>query len=286
MPSTAVAGGVMKTQVRLACAFVIVSVGPLAADDSAGPKVLEFGKYAEAKAVAFSPDGKRVAAGGTTGLIRLWDTDSGKEVGSLEDHANKTVAAISFDPTGKELATAGSGGTVVVWDVAAGKARLFLKGDGKPVNALAYSPDGKTLAAGGDGKTVHLWDPATGKETATLVGHRGEVMALAYSPDGRVLASAGEDECVRLWDPQTGQSGQTLRIPHSAWGVAVGPGGKVAGGFGLIEGAGRPRIGFRGWGPANQPAWAPEHGHGSRLQSGRADLGNGERRLNGPPVGR
>src|SRR4051794_35346170 len=101
--------------------------------------------------VAFSPDGKRIAAGGGTDPVRLWDAATGKQLGQFKDI---WALALAFSPDGKLLATGGGYKTVRVWDVETGKVRFVFKGHLASVKALAFSPDGTLLASGSQDRTV------------------------------------------------------------------------------------------------------------------------------------
>jgi WD40 repeat protein len=179
--------------------------------------------------VAFSPDGRLLAAGSGTptgpidDAVRLWNVATGELEATLRERG--TVWSIAFSPDGKTLAS-GNGEGITLWDVKTGKARASLS---KGANlSLAFSPDGKLLASSYSYSGVRLWDITTNQELAKLGGHEGIVYALAFKPDGTLLASAGKDGTVRLWNMATTRLVATLSIPQtSIGGVAFSPDGTL-----------------------------------------------------------
>jgi len=170
--------------------------------------------------VAFSGDGKTLASGGFSGLIKLWDVANGQEKATLKGHT-LWVSSVAFSPDGKTLASGGGDKTIKLWDAASGQEKATLKGHTGPVNSVAFSGDGKTLASGGYDTTIKLWDVANAEEKATLKGHTAMVMSVALSPDGKTLASGSDgrdDTTIKLWDVASGQVKATL--PRKTYGYS------------------------------------------------------------------
>ena len=155
-------------------------------------------------AVAWSPDGKRIATGADDG-VRVWDAVTGENVLSLKhDHRVKSVA---WSPDGKRIAT-GSAVGVWVWDAVTGENVLSLKHDHR-VKSVAWSPDGSRIATG-SAVGVWVWDAVTGENVLSLkYGYRVE--SVAWSPDGSRIAS-GSDDGVWVWDAVTGE--ELLSLEH------------------------------------------------------------------------
>lgn len=164
------------------------------------------------RSVAFSPDGRTLAAGVSGvagGAVRVWDVTGRRAVATLTTDA--PVRAVAYAPDGRTLASAESDGTITLWR-AGGRYRSITTfvGHGEGVNALAFSPDGRTLASAGSDHTVRLWDTAGHRRTVVLRGHTAEVLGVAFAPDGRTVASGGADRVVRLWDRARRRATATL----------------------------------------------------------------------------
>ena len=98
--------------------------------------------------LAFSPDGRLLAAAIGIGAVRVWQADSGKEVHDVRGHAG-VVEGLAFTPDGKTLVTAGDDGMVPRGHVATGRPLLTLHDRRLGAAALAVTPDGNTIVAGG-----------------------------------------------------------------------------------------------------------------------------------------
>jgi len=177
--------------------------------------------------VAFSPDGKTLAAGGKSEAAILWDPQAGQEVLRLNGPAD--IHALAFSPDGATLATAGWDGTIRLWDLSSGTVLFNLPGDPqsrqRANGALAFSPDGRLLAVAEHQQAVRVWDLHTKQPRYTLEGHTQPVVALAFSPDGKIIATAtfdpnqltGEPAEVKVWDAGTGQ--EQCSLPNESHGV-------------------------------------------------------------------
>ena len=156
-------------------------------------------------ALAYSPDGRRLAGAGGDGAIGVYDAATGERLRRL-DEGEVAVLSLAWSPDGSRLAAGLAGHAARVWDVEAGRlAPGPLERLGGPVAAVAVGPDGGTLATASLDGEVRLWTfDAEPRLLHVLRGHEGEVRALAYSPDGSRLASAGLDGTVRIWGVAAG----------------------------------------------------------------------------------
>ena len=159
--------------------------------------------------LAYSPDGRRLAAAAGNNIVQVWDVNTGDAALVLHGHTD-AVASVAFSPDGWRLASAGGDGTVKLWDATAAAEAVVFAGNFTSVTDLAFATDGRRLAIA-TGLFLRVLDTTTGVEVLTLTGHFDSVLGVAYSPDGRRLASAGNDRTVRVWDATNGSEIFCLR---------------------------------------------------------------------------
>ncbi len=127
-------------------------------DPSTGRRVavlpMESGKVTR---IAFSRDGKALAASTTGPVATIWDVDSARPVVTLAWPSGE-ARYLAFSPDGKALAIGGEDEVLRVWDVPAGTLRADLIGHADAIQWVAFSPDGKTIATAGRDTVVKLWD--------------------------------------------------------------------------------------------------------------------------------
>ena len=142
--------------------------------------------------VAWSPNGKTLAAANNNNTLEVWDAATARRLSVLRANS-ELVYSVAWSPDSKLLASAGNETTIEVWDAATGKQVRMLQGHTQQVSSVAWSPDGKMLASASDDRTVRLWDAASGKQIRVLQGHQNYVTRVAWSPDGKTLASESDD---------------------------------------------------------------------------------------------
>jgi len=182
------------------------------------------GLSAPVAAVAYSPDGRWLAGGGSDGTIRVWDAQTGAEHLHMQSASNR-VDSVAFRADGVLLAVAGQDNVVRLFDVGSGSELSPLVGPSGAVTAVAFSPRGNLIAAASDDGNVYLWDSTTGQRVATLRGHTSYVTDVAFSGDGTMLASSSEDDTVRVWKVPAGGSLAVLEHAANVDAIAFHPGG-------------------------------------------------------------
>ncbi len=163
--------------------------------------------------LAFSADGQILVSVGKDQNIRVWDSQTGRELGPpmVADHLgeSKWVGRVAFAPgSDRTIVTGDIAGHALCWDVP-GRRRSsppLLHPATHMIWGLAFSPDGTRLFTCCDDGRARIWEAATGKLSLAPLVHGDEqgYYTLAVSSDGRTLATGGKDSRVRLWDTRAG----------------------------------------------------------------------------------
>ncbi|HEY7309480.1 MAG TPA: sigma-70 family RNA polymerase sigma factor [Gemmataceae bacterium] len=193
------------------------------------------------RAIAFSPDGKLLAAGGSGTSICLFDVATGKRRQRHIGHDGE-IFCVALSPDGSTLASGGGDNLIHLWDLKTSQEKARLEGHQHHVSRLAFTPDGSQLLScsydgtvrvwdwrreketrrfaptdgwlygfdlAPDGTTLilptgQLWNVATGKQSGAVPNYRGLQYRLVFSPDGKRVATSG-GEAARILDVATGK---------------------------------------------------------------------------------
>lgn len=160
--------------------------------------------------IAFSGDGKLLAAASGQNTVRLWDPSLGQALGQYNGPPrNGTHFALSFD--GRLLASGTDSQNILIWDTSTGRShRVPLEpmwGSMSPI-LLAFSADCKMLAVWAMSDVVRIWnlseDGSPEDAYRVLESNFTLSRSLAFSPDGSLLAaSVSEGNNLLVWDAKT-----------------------------------------------------------------------------------
>lgn len=216
--------------------------------------------------VAFNR-GRLLATGSMDNTVKIWNTETGSLVRTLEGHSRNIhscvfndenlLATVSFDYSIKVwntdtwdvlqtleghsnyvysiafglnnmLASGSADNTVQIWDIKAGVRLRTLQGHTNAVTSVAFNRQ-NLLASGSWDNTVRVWNCELGKLVRTLKGHSHTVTCVSFNQLGNLLASGSWDSTVRLWSTESWQLVRTL-VGHANWiySVAFGKGDLLA----------------------------------------------------------
>lgn len=213
-------------------------------DLTTGAEVAALREAAAAQAVAFSPDGLRLASGSQDRTVALWSVPGTAAVTTLRDSESCFTAA--YRPDGRRIAATASW-AVRVWDACSGET-ITKSIRAYPRGRIAWSPDGKLF---GVGMKAEIWDGATAevrwrlrRDALTEEDFAGQQypLASAFSPDGKLIACArwrsfgdGFTGSLELWNTHTAQRISELHLEDWAASVEFSPaGGSLAVGTGTF----------------------------------------------------
>jgi WD40 repeat protein/tRNA A-37 threonylcarbamoyl transferase component Bud32 len=168
-------------------------------------------------AVAFSPDGTQLAAGGawnepnkTCRGVQVWDLASRKEIHTLPCTDPAGPMSVAFSPNGTRLAAVGD--NVFIWDLATGTKHKIVQPFGRAANCVAFSLDGTRVVAYDFDRKIKQWEAATGAEIPTppdATHLKGREMV--PSANGTRRAATDGSSIIKVWDATTGKELREFR---------------------------------------------------------------------------
>ncbi len=206
--------------------------GVLLFDARTGARTSELPVPSRVQDLAWSPDGRRLAATAWDGTLRTWDVASTKTLWAVRA-SRRAVQAVAFLGEGR-LSTSSAEGDVKVWDAGTGAVVRVLP-HGSAVYGLSASPDGRRVVTA-EGAEIQVWDPKTGTRIGPRRSHGRVISRLAVAPDGRHLVTASWAGTVKAWRLEGGWNPGVLvghvddvnavcASPDGTWLVSGGIGG-------------------------------------------------------------
>ena len=186
-------------------------------------------------ALAWSPDGKNLAAAGGAKIF-IWDPLSNNLIKSFDVKAGPaptfpTIKVLAFGPDSKTLAAGGFDAVVRIYDLSVKnptdpKEQKVCEGHTSAIFSLAFSSDGRSLITGSFDRTTRLWEAFSGRQIANYPGHVGPVVGVAFVKDGRSFYSASTDTTILQRDvPGLANNGKlpdltlTVQELEKAWDI-------------------------------------------------------------------
>jgi len=161
-------------------------------------------------AADLSPDGKLVALGGPSKVLKVYSVADGRLVYQIAKHTD-WITAIEFSPDGKHLASADRAGGIFLWEAGSGGTAGVLAEHKDMVTALSWRGDSQLLASSSEDGQIIVWNVNDGFPAATMAkahppkkapGSYGNVpagvLSVQFLSDGR-LVSVGRDSTIRIW---------------------------------------------------------------------------------------
>ena len=247
---------------------IMSSVTPPQRSDNDGPQphLVITANHAGIYSLAYFPDGRRVVVGSSTGAVRVWNLEDGKQEGTSMKH-HSGIYGLTVTRDGTKIICSYKDGVIKVWNVASHEIvkkwshpgscpivaispddQLIAAGDknvdiysmerrqvkhsievGNRVRSLCFSPDGKKLVCGTD-DDIRVYDV----EGSTLIlgplrGHQDWVRCVLWSRDGSRLFSGSKDKTIRCWNSDTGeQIGQPWAVHRDSMrSLSLSPDGSI-----------------------------------------------------------
>lgn len=203
---------------------------------SASSEVRLVGHKGPVRHAAFSPDGRLLATASDDTMVRIWRSDSGEPIATLEGH-KAPVNHVEFDAKGARLLSSSDDKTARVWSID-GWGEIARLDNKDAVGFSHFSPDGETLLVVSKpdaveigariGKvaipnTASLRHAASGKLISKMTGHADYIEDAEFSPDGKLILTISDDGTARIWSSSQGKLVETYSdLPSEAYNATHG----------------------------------------------------------------
>jgi len=146
---------------------------------------------------AWSPDGKRVAAGSVDGTAWVWRANGEGEKRALSLH-DKAIASIAWSPDSERILTASEDGTAKIARADGEGKPVVIDAHAGPLQSASFSPNGErvVIVAGDEIARVYSSD---GTGPVTLAGHNEVLSSAVFMPDSRHVLTGSADKTARIF---------------------------------------------------------------------------------------
>ena len=181
-------------------------------------------------ALAYSPNGKYIAAANSKNDIAIWDLQAKEQVGDVCDEHKDKVRTILFSADSKYIISVSVDNTCIVWDFKTKEKHLTLSST--DFTSFAVSPNGKALAWGGDGKSVDLLTFESietiekGCDMYTLNQNAYKAKCIAFSPNGKLLAWGGDKDLIYIYNVESQDLYTVIHVKNDVHSLEFTPDGK------------------------------------------------------------
>ncbi len=190
---------------------------------------------ANVHAVAFSPDGQRLAVGGGApsdgGSLAVLAWPSQELLYQVQPHAD-LIYDIAWSADGQQLATVSYDREVKIVAAADGAVERTLSGHSRPVLAVEWFADTSTVVTAGVDRSLRVWNAESGALVRSSENHTQTINALSKRPQTDaprpMVLSAGADKTVRFWQPTIGRLVRFARVEAAPLAAAWSSNGKWA----------------------------------------------------------
>jgi WD40 repeat protein len=196
--------------------------------ETRGYRPLEKGQRSQVISLAFSADGKRLAAGRQEHSLTVWDTASGRIIAEYTDH-DGPVCFVDFCLDGQTLVGCDDRRSLWTRRLESHSPRRALAAFHGKIDSVSLSPDRKRLAASRRNCPVSIWDIATGSQGGSYQPNSRFVEQTTFTPDGQSLILRCADAQIRVWRIQ-GSPDLCRKLaghPDECWTLAFSPDGRL-----------------------------------------------------------
>jgi WD40 repeat protein len=183
-----------------------------------------------ARAIAIKSDGSAAVTGDESGIIRIWDLNTGQVIKQFSE-PTRLVNALTFWQDEKSIVAVG--GEIGVYDVSSSLVRSFPHPWGiNAPSSMAMLPNGRVVTNGSDIRELFVWNLQSGKAVQHIVGSTGVVRGLNFAPNSNTIFATRDDSTLTEWRLDSGSvesiSGSIKKYVQSLGQVSISPDGASA----------------------------------------------------------